>query len=118
MRIETRKIFSGLVSDATPNASTHDFLCKDELEIKKATCTNIDANHRHLTAWVIRRGQQQEITDANLILKDFQIDAGKTFDISVLNNHCLEYGDKLYFKSSTANVLILNVSGIAYREDL
>jgi hypothetical protein len=118
MRIETRVVFSDVVSADVIDWGKPHFLCCDNLEIKKSTITNIDTAYQFLNAFILRHNQSILIADKNIILKDFIINPGATFDIGFFAGHCLSIGDRLFFKSTIADKLILNISGIAYREDL
>ena len=77
--------------------------------IDKMTATNTDSSAITFSVYLVPAAGSQGASNA--IVSSYSIAAGATFDASVLQNHILNSGDKVYCGASSASKIVIRMSG-------
>lgn len=77
--------------------------------IDKFTATNTDASAVTLSVYIVPSGGSA--SSSNLILTNYSVAAGATFDASMLQNQILNAGDFVAVVAGTASKLVIRMSG-------
>lgn len=78
--------------------------------IKKVTLTNTDSVTRTVTIYLVPSAGSASAT--NIIVSAQGVTAGETYEVFVMEGHCLRDGDTIQALASTASVVNIQVSGV------